>query len=446
MAHALFGGVAVMAWLLLPAMTDPPVPPEAKEPRAAVTQPKDDGSSGTDLVLPVALLGAAGAAATYSYVRRKRRTEGRTTPAPSHAPAAGLPEEPLPVLDQRSLRALLETDDCVRTSAEELRFAAARSGPEAAEPYSRAVAYARAELAKAFRLRQRLDETSGTAPDDERTMLQEIVARCADAQSRLDSAAPGLDQLRALEREMSAALECAETRFRELTGRTATAATTLAELRERYDPAVSLPVAGHVEQAKDRLVFATVQLNRARQALDRGEDAAAAVCLRAAEGAVDQADVFVSGVERLAGEPPATAGTTTDPLLAARAAVAAAADYVTTHRGAVATPARTRLAEAERCLTAADHAEHAEPPENTDAGPDSERALTLAQEARQLAERDVRSYGNPYGGPVVDGLGGALLGGIVLGEAPGGGRSEPRGPACFGGTATRGRRTTGGHF
>ncbi|MBZ3903557.1 hypothetical protein [Streptomyces griseiscabiei] len=678
LAHTVFGGLAAMAWLLLPTATEPagvrptgpppderlvtpvvgvrplrpgfvegpmvpaPPAPAAVGPRfvaatddgatsGSAVAPDGDETSGADLVLPVAAAGTAVALAAYSLVRRRRRARLRTTPRGAFVP----PAAPLPDLHSRARRLLVETDDSVRTSTEELRFAAARPGrtttappgnappdhtetdppgpkaedhttsPEAAPadhdaprphpdhppadtdpaeprpdhpdtkawpdrtdaapppsgptanaahpegpekpteaeptgtvpeepaeptphgpaggppegapdapseesaeahstrsaeahrdgaadtypeksagrrpgaagevppvgsialdpaqpfaetpavrdavaPFVEALADARGELGAAFRAGLRLDEGHGEpAADEERALLEEILTRCTTAQRRLDTATPAFDQLRALERDITPALEHAETRFRELTGRTATAASTLVTLRDEYAPAVSLPVTGHVEQAKDRLVFATTELNRARQAAYPGDLGTAAVHLRAAEGAIDQADLFVGGVERLAAELAEASATaaaeqgspSADPLdalrdrgdwlLPARSAVAAAADFVTTHRGAVGAPARTRLSEAERHLT--------------DGQP--QRAHALAQEARRLAEQDVRAYGNPYGGPVGDGLAGALLGGIILGEPPDGtGRADLRGPACFGGTATRARRTAGGQF
>ncbi|MCC9709444.1 hypothetical protein E4N62_31825 [Streptomyces sp. MNU76] len=339
-------------------------------------------------------------------------------------------------------------------------FAETPAARDAVRPFVEALADARGELVAAFGAGQRLDEEGGSlTPEEERALLEEILTRCTTAQRRLDTATPAFDQLRSLERDITPALEHAEARFRELTGRTATASTTLTALRDTYAPAASLPVTGHVEQAKDRLVFATTELNRARQSAYPGDLDTAAVHLRAAEGAIDQADLFVTGVERLAAElaratelakqgAPYT-GPYDDPLdvlrrqsrwrLPSRSAVAAAADFITTHRTAVGVRARTRLSEAERHLGLDDG-----DAENSD---HARRADTLAREARDLAEQDVRAYGNPYGGPVGDGLAGALLGGIILGEPPDGtGRADLRGPACYGGTATRARRARSGRF
>ncbi|MDW8809057.1 hypothetical protein P1P68_30735 [Streptomyces scabiei] len=545
--------------------------------------PVDEGTSGTDLILPVAAAGAAVAVAAYSLVRRRRRARAGTTPAGVFEP----PADALPDLHHRALRLVVETDDSVRTSAEELRFAAARPGRAAAEPSSdgpgdqgtdapaspaeeseprphpeagppqqpdeeqrpatdpepsdaepaaaspkpsdaepaaagpeasdaepaaaaphphgpaadgspqprseprivldpamafaetpagrdavqpfvEALADARRELLGACRAGLRLEEERGALPpDEERALVEEILTRCTTAQRRLDTATPAFDQLRALEWDITPALECAEARFRELAARTAAAATTLTELREAYVPAASLPVTGHVEQAKDRLVFATTELNRARQAAYPGDLRIAAVHLRAAEGAIDQADLFVTGVERLAAELAHAAVTAAqgarsggpydDPFdvlrgqghwfLPAHSAVAAAADFITTHRAAVGAPARIRLSEAERQLTGVAPKDPAGPEEADDDAEDARRAHALAQEARRLAEQDVRAYGNPYGGAGGDGLAGALLGGIVLGEpSDESGRTEPKGPACYGGTATRARRAEDGLF
>ncbi|MGW2782050.1 hypothetical protein ACWC3X_12500 [Streptomyces populi] len=503
-AHAVLGGLVAMGWLVLPlaragAETQAARGTEVTAPPAAAAQ---DGTTTGDLVPPLVAVGAAGALAAYGYTRRRRRAATRTTPGGD----PGL--TPLPELDLRSRRLLVEIDDCVRVGAEELALAADRSAGDAVEPYVYDLRHAEAGLAAAFRLRQRLDEAdaAGTAPDGDeggrRDVLEEIVARCQDAGELLDTAAPGFDQIRALERNAVAALESAETLFREVAGRVRAAEATIADLHGRYAPAASLPVVGDAEQAKERLLFTTSHLNQARQYADRGDGPKAAAHLRAAEGALVQAAELVNGVIRLAGElasataglPAAiaaaeaardavrelpadaraglvgplghaeallssvrheTAAGSHDPLdalrrvteasaglagagggdvadghdhalIPARSALAGAACFIGTHRGVVGSEARTRLAEARRLL-------------GPGSVPLSEvlRADELAREARRLAERDVRAYGNPSGGRGGAGAGGAVLGGILLSDGEGG-------PMSYGGPRTRGRR--GAHF
>ncbi|MEU4796131.1 TPM domain-containing protein [Streptomyces sp. NPDC023327] len=540
-----------------------PVPVPSLTPGAA--DPGGGGSGGDesvagDLVLPVLAAGAAGVAATVAHRRRKKRLTTRTTPGGGQGAGggaggraggrAGKDLTPLPELDKQARLLLVESDDAIRTSTEELGFATAQFGEEAVRPFGEALAYAQAELTAAFRLRQELDDAY---PEDEptrRRMLDEILARCAAADRLLDEQSAAFDELRALEKNAAGALEHTEAVFRQVAARTSAAADTLAGLRRTYAATATAAVVGHVEQAKDRLVFATTHLNAARQSLDAGEGGAAAVHLRAAEGAVDQAGTFVAAVDRLAGElaqaaerlPAALAETEADladarglldgtaagaptadlrgrvaraeavaaevrgqlaagphdpiaalrrveeadaaldaalagarerevtdrrsrdllgqALLTARSAVGAAMDHVTTHRGAVGSEARTRLAEAGRLLARAEAAEDGDAAAALAA---AQRADSLARQAHRLADRDVRGYGNPYGGfgSGGGGMGGAVLGGIILGELSGGGGRGGGGyggggfggggfggggPGSFGGGGTRGRRGGGGRF
>lgn len=533
----------------------PAVTPGPADPGAA----SEDSTSATDLVLPVVLVGGAGAVAAYAYTRRRRRTANRTTPG--GAAGWGGPTAPaqpsLGELDGKARQALVATDDAVRTSKEELGFASAQFGDEAVGPFTAAVRYAEEELTAAFRLRQQLDDAFPEDDATRRSMLEEILRRCADVNARLDAESAGFDRLRALERNAPQALAAVESAFREQTGRMTTAEAALTAMRERYTESAAAPVSGDIEQAKDRLVFATSTVNRARQLIDAGDNGAAAVQIRAAEGAVDQAARLIEAVDRRAKElaeavgglPGALAETEADladargllegtaegvstaglqgrigraeavlaavrgtvdsgrydpidalrrveeadaaldealegarehesgvrraralldqALLTARSAVGAAVDYVTTHRGAVGSEARTRLAEAQRRLDRAAGLAEGDP---QSALSEAQQAGALARRAQELAEQDVRTYGNPnglggttgVGGAGGGGLGGAVLGGIILGGLFGGGRGGGGhgggfgggfggggfggGPGSFGGGGTRGRLGGGGRF
>ncbi|HEY9438738.1 MAG TPA: TPM domain-containing protein, partial [Streptomyces sp.] len=239
-----------------------PVSTPAITPGAA--DPGTDGVSGgtgtRDLALPLALVVAAAAAAGYAYTRRRRRASRRTTPAATgwgrDGAGAGPPPEavtPLADLDARSKADLVDTDDAVRTSEEELGFATAQFGEQAASPYATAVEEARAELTAAFRLRQQLDDA---LPEDDaarRGMLDEIIACCDRANRRLDAVSDDFDQLRALERTAPQALASAVAAARDLAGQISTAEATLTAVRERYTEAAAAPVAGNTAAARERL-------------------------------------------------------------------------------------------------------------------------------------------------------------------------------------------------
>ncbi|MEU0071223.1 hypothetical protein ABZ027_17000 [Streptomyces sp. NPDC006332] len=485
--------------------TDGPVAISADAPAVAAA-PEDEESSAVDLVVPLVAAGAVGAVAGYAYVRRTRRARTRTTPGGNGdrggAHIAFPAPSPLTDLDQQPRAMLTEADDWVRTSRAELGFAEARFGSEAVAPFARAVRDAEAELSAAFRIRGRYDDGVPADEASRRHVLAGIMGRCQEAGRLLDAEAAGFDRLRALEGELEEALTVAETRFRELAARTGTTEAALRDLAERYPPSATAPVTGYVEQAKDRLVFATTRLNQARQASDWTDPGPAAHHLRAAEGAVAQADVLLTAVDRLAAElgtatallpaaltgaeaelsgirgqatgvgapvgalsaqlrhadtvlalvrnhatggpydpldalrqiveatEPLTSGRTTGVLsvaglLVARSATGLADGFIETHRGAVGSGARLRLAEARRALTV-------DPP-------DPLTADTLARESRELAERDVRLHGNPVAGAPehMSRVSGAVLGGILLTGAPGG---DP--PPSFGGPRTRARRAS----
>ncbi|MER5873926.1 TPM domain-containing protein, partial [Streptomyces sp. NPDC002044] len=295
--NAVLGGLPVAA----PTITPGPADPGGGE----------SGHTGAgDFVLPVVAVGAAGALGAYAYTRRKRRGDGpgRGTSTGQGWGEAGAGRPPLPELDSRAKALLVETDDAVRTSTEELGFASAQFGDEAAAPFTAAVEYAKNELTHAFRLRQQLDDAYPEDDATRRRMLDEIVARCTEASRRLDAESADFDRLRDLEKNAPQALATVELHFRALAGRTTTAVATLTALAGRYADSASAPVAANPEQAEDRLLFATTSLGEAHAAVDAGDNGRAAVHVRAAEGAVDQAATLVDAVERRAQELAEAAG------------------------------------------------------------------------------------------------------------------------------------------
>jgi hypothetical protein len=108
-------------------------------------------------------------------------------------------------------------------------------------------------------------------------------------------------------------------------------------------------------------------------------------------------------------------------LTAAASTISAVDDFISTRRGAVASTARTRLAEAQRHLATA----------RSLAGTDAKQALAEAQRATELArqaydeaQNDMNDWtGGGYGRrSSMGGVAGGILGGIVIGSLLGGGR------------------------
>jgi tetratricopeptide (TPR) repeat protein len=143
-------------------------------------------------------------------------------------------------------------------------------------------------------------------------------------------------------------------------------------------------------------------------------------------------------------------------VLTARSTIAAAADFISTRRGAVGPEARTRLAEAQRHLDVAVDMGRDDP---MTALREAHQATTLAQSALDRAQDDVSTWSGGYGGGPggfgggygggyrrggVD-LGSLVLGGILLGGGRGGGRGFGGGFGG-GGFGGGGGRSGGGGF
>ena len=88
-------------------------------------------------------------------------------------------------LEELANRILVETDDAIRDSDQELGFAQAQFGDDAAAPFVAAVAAARDDLKGAFTIRQKLDDATPEDAPTHRQMLIDLVVAARKAQDRL---------------------------------------------------------------------------------------------------------------------------------------------------------------------------------------------------------------------------------------------------------------------
>ncbi|MET0188023.1 MAG: hypothetical protein ABW212_03435, partial [Pseudonocardia sediminis] len=295
----------------------------------------------------------------------------------------------------RASQALLEIDDAVRTSDQELAAARAHFGDEAVAGFAEAMELSRAEMLRGFTLQQELDDE---IPEDEptrRTMLAEIIHACRTADERLDARVAEFDALRDLEAGAPEYLAGLGTSLDTANARLPQVDAALGALRTRYAAAALEPVSGNVGQARELLAVAAEELKAARAELASTETAtetgteadagpvaapasaagsttapgssgpatgrsAAVVSGRAAEEAITQAATLLDGVGRLesdlaaAGERIAAARAETEQDLAEARAILAAGDP-----GGLA----ALVARAEAALASADTAQRATPPD-----------------------------------------------------------------------------------
>jgi len=246
------------------------------------------GGAGTWIAGALCLLLVAGGVVLVVWLLRRSRR--RAAPVPTGPSTAEL--------TAKANDLLVELDNDLRASEQELALATGRYGAEPTASYTAALESARQDVAEAFRLRMTLDETPGPDEPTRRSTLEEIIRRCTAADDRLDAESEAFDALRDLESRVEAeAAELAQRRTA-LQARIPAAVTALDAVRAKYVGPVAAGIDGNVDQARQRLEFAEAAAKEATEAVTAGERPRAALAVRAAEEATGQAETLLDAVER----------------------------------------------------------------------------------------------------------------------------------------------------
>ncbi|WP_295836384.1 TPM domain-containing protein [uncultured Microbacterium sp.] len=260
-------------------------------PNPPPTPATENGPNPVPIVLVGVLLLAIAAALIWLAVRRRRRA---TTGG-----AASSSTESIDDLSRRAGSALVSTDDALKTSEQELGFARAQFGDEAAAPFTEVLAQAKADLDRAFAIQQQLDDDTPETPEQQRAAYGEILRLCAAADDALDAKAAAFDELRALEADAPTALAATRERHATVAAALAAAEEGLVRLTGRFSDDALSSVADNPAQARARLDLASSQEAAADAALAAGRTGEAAVAIRAAQAAVAQADTLERAVATL---------------------------------------------------------------------------------------------------------------------------------------------------
>jgi len=233
------------------------------------------------------------------FVVRSRSRKRVAAGGQPQTPQSELQTIPLVDLERRAGSALVQTDDAIRTSEEELGFATAQYGADSVVPFQAALDAAKAQLRDAFTLKQRLDDAEPDTDQQKREWNAQIVQLCAAANDALDKQADAFDELRALEKRIPQATAEVQTAADTVHGRLDQTAATFATLSSKYTAASLATVQDNIHQATERLAFVTTALTAAKQKSDAGDTSAAAIGVRAAEESVDQAKLLLDAVDRV---------------------------------------------------------------------------------------------------------------------------------------------------
>ncbi|MDQ0574781.1 TPM domain-containing protein [Agromyces albus] len=240
---------------------------------------------------------AAAVVVVIAIVLSRRKKRQSSQEGAEQAPQLSVEE-----LRRQAGTALVQADDAVKTSEEELGFAIASYGEDATDGFRSALDGAKEKLAEAFTLQQRLDDAERDTDDERREWYGAIIRLAGEADVLLDEQAERFDELRDLERNAPAELERVAAAASVTESAIAPAAERLAALQTQYAASALTAIADNTAQAESRMGFARETLAAASSAITEGDPARAAVGIRAAEEAVDQAKLLTDAVERLAND------------------------------------------------------------------------------------------------------------------------------------------------
>jgi hypothetical protein len=265
------------------------------------------GSGGPGPGTTTALVGAGvvavGAVGGWLWWRRRRTAAGK----PAATPADELATLPTAELERRAATALVEIDDALKTSDQELGFAQAEFGLEATQQFQQTLAQAKTDVAQAFGIRQRLDDAEPETEPRQRQLLAEILRLCDGAADALDSQTESFDRLRQLAQRAPQVLDETEQRAGEIAERIDVARRTLATLAATYPRSALESVAANPDQAAALVDQARLAVAEGRTALQKRDRNAAVAHARGAQNALGQAVTLLEAVER-AGQDLAEAG------------------------------------------------------------------------------------------------------------------------------------------
>lgn len=223
----------------------------------------------------------------------------RGTAKPVGAPGAtGLAALPTEELRRRASSALVELDDALRTSEQELGFAEAQFGPEATREFTQVLATAKAQVNDAFHARTQLDAEGRDAEPQVRAAALHILTVCQQAAAALDAQEAQFDELRDLQARAPQMLDEQSAAADSLTGRIEPARATLASLAQTYPPEALASVSANPDQAHALLADVRRTIEQGSAALTKDDRAQAVAFARAAQNALGQVTTLLDAVDR----------------------------------------------------------------------------------------------------------------------------------------------------
>ncbi len=269
------------------------------------------GGGGGSLV-PFAVIGGVGLAGgggllLMSRRRRRKQHDAAVTAAKSIDPTdpSALADVPIDALDDLSKSIVVQVDNAVRTSANELELAVEEFGEAQTRPFAAAVDNARATLKQAFVVRQKLDDGVPDPLPERREMLTKVVVSAARANKELETQTASFHQMRDLVFNAPERLDALTQQLVTVTARIEPSEQKLAALGGEFDESALASVSRNVNAARERVEFADKEITRGRELAAKpvaGEVDELVDKVRGGEAALQQANKMLDAVDSAASD------------------------------------------------------------------------------------------------------------------------------------------------
>lgn len=352
------------------------------------------------VIVAIILLALAGLL-LWSRRRKHKRHEAEVAAAKRVDPTDpnALAAVPLDALDELSRSIVVDVDNAVRSSTNELALAAEEFGRQQADRFNRAVENAKATLQQAFNVRQQLDDAIPETPAERRDLLTRVVVAAARANRELDAQSQAFHELRDLVINAPDRLDVLTQKLVDISARIDPAQATLTQLHSEFAETALASVARNVDAAKERLEFADQSISRARALVAKpvaGEQGELVDSVRSSEAALQQAASMLDAVDSAASDIRRAVATLPSAIADTQQGINQAVAQLT--QGGLSNTAELTAARdaAVKAVTAAQNDGSADPlgafTQLTQADADLDRLLAGVAEERENAERLGRSY------------------------------------------------------
>ncbi len=263
------------------------------------------GSGGSPLGTLVTVLLVVGVIAVagwwFLYRRKRPAADGAAGAGTAGAPVDDVAAMKTPDLEKLANQALVQTDDAVRDSEQELGFAQAQFGDAEVAPFQAAIAGAKGDLAAAFKLRQQLDDAIPEDAATHRRMLEALVHGCRHAQAGLDAVKDEFERLREIEAKAPQILAALPAQADAVEARIPAAQEAMTRLAAFADASWQ-SVAPNIGEARKRLAAVREAVDEGAKAQAANDTQTAARAARLGQDALGQGTAFLDGIDRLAKE------------------------------------------------------------------------------------------------------------------------------------------------